>query len=82
MAIQSFSPAQLQNLSLPEPESRSKYPWRTTLVGGAFFVPRNMYSREDYKLNTPPTLRRQGWKFKCRSVTIEGTVGLLVTRIT
>jgi hypothetical protein len=83
MAIQMFSAAEVAAMDLEVSPQRSKYPWYTTKKGDSFFVPRTDYNREDYRLNTPPKLRNQGWKFTCRAVTIPTTKqkGLLVTRV-
>ena len=69
MAIRTFSVEETSTFDVTS-YGVSKYPWKTTKVGGSFFVPRN-------------DLKREGWKFITSKFTVPDTneVGILVRRI-
>lgn len=60
---------------------RGKYPWRRLNVGQSFFIPRNQYSREDYRPSAPPSVLADGYKFATKKVQDGKTIGLQIKRI-
>ena len=82
MAIRTFSVEETSTFDVTS-YGVSKYPWKTTKVGGSFFVPRNDLKREDYRPSPPENLKREGWKFITSKFTVPDTneVGILVRRI-
>jgi hypothetical protein len=66
--IKSYSKTELKSLGVNLkliPRSRyRKYPWHTTKVGSAFFVPRSAVNRDNYILYTPKWLKPLGYSIK------------------
>ena len=61
--IKSYSKAEVKALGV-KLAPRGKYPWSTTEVGGAFFVPRSAINRDNYILYTPKWLKPLGYSIK------------------
>jgi len=60
MAIVNLTAKEIKDMNLNSTPSQSRYPWYTTNVGEGFFIPRTDLSREDYRPQCPPRLRKQG----------------------
>lgn len=83
MAIRSFTPEEVSTFDFSIQGSKGTYPWRTTKVGGGFFVPRTDVKSEDYRPTAPEGLKREGWKFVTSKFTCPDTkeIGIFVKRV-
>ena len=61
--IKSYTKAEVKALGVKLAQP-GKYPWSTTEVGGAFFVPRSAINRDNYILYTPKWLKPLGYSIK------------------
>ena len=83
MAIKVYTAAEVRKLNIPQNNrgSKTKYPWYQIEKGGAFFVPRNIFKREDYRPSVPTNLRKEGYKIRTTKYVQDDVQGLLITRI-
>lgn len=82
MAIKVYTAAEVRKLNIPQNSrgSKTKYPWYQIEKGGAFFVPRNAFKREDYRPSVPTNLKKDGYKISTTKY-VQGKVhGLLIKR--
>lgn len=83
MAIKVYTASEVRKLNIPKHTygRTTKYPWYQIEKGGAFFVPRSLYKREDYRPPVPAKLRDEGYKIVTTKYVQDKTPGLLIKRI-